>query len=48
MEAIIGTLSLLVILAYVLGAWVGGIAAGRDRYVRVRPVYDLVALVKRR
>ncbi len=48
MEAIIGTVTLLVMIAYLVGAITGAIAAGRDRYIRVRPVYELVALIKRR
>lgn len=43
-QLFIGAVTLMVLLGYILGALVGGIAAGRDRFVRVRPVYDLLSL----
>lgn len=43
-QLFIGAVTLIVLIAYFIGALVGALAAGRDRFVRIRPVYDILAL----
>jgi uncharacterized membrane protein len=47
LRLILGAITLMVLVAYLIAALLGGITAARDRYIRIRPVYDLLTLMKR-
>lgn len=46
-QGFIGFLALVVLIAYIVAASIGIVAVVREQFVRVRPVYDVLALVNR-